>query len=78
MQEVVFKLSGEGQCQNDETLLLTGEVSAEKGDDVEKLRKALKEGGLKNVNPKSFEFEVEVKPSVGGPFIPIKEVIDIY
>jgi thiol-disulfide isomerase/thioredoxin len=77
MQEVVFKLSANGQSQNDETLLLEGEVAAEKGENVKNLSKALKEGGLKNVHPETVQFEIEVKPSVGGPYIPIKEVVDI-
>jgi thiol-disulfide isomerase/thioredoxin len=39
----------------------------------------LNEGALKDVSPDCYRFEIEVKPpSTGGPFIPIKDLVDIY
>ena len=77
-QEVVFTLKGEGKFDSKSDLMIEGEVSASKAENVKDLSKALNEGALKDVSPASYRFEIEVKPSTGGPFIPIKDLVDIY
>ena len=77
-QEVVFSLKGAGKCESNSDLMIEGEVSASKAENVKDLNKALNEGALKDVSPASYRFEIEVKPSTGGPFIPIKDLVDIY
>ena len=77
-QEVVFTLKGEGKFDSKSDLMIEGEVSASKAENVNDLTKALNEGALKDVSPASYRFDIEVKPSTGGPFIPIKDLVDIY
>lgn len=77
-QEVVFTLKGEGKFDSKSDLMIEGEVSASKAENVKDLNKALNEGALKDVSPGSYRFDIEVKPSTGGPFIPIKDLVDIY
>ena len=71
-------MKGKGEYETISTLSITGEVAGEKAENVKSLNKALNEGALKDVSPASYDFEIEVKPSFGGPFIPITEVVDIY
>jgi thiol-disulfide isomerase/thioredoxin len=75
---VVFTLKGEGKFDSKSDLMIEGEVSASKAENVKDLTKALNEGALKDVSPGSYRFDIEVKPSTGGPFIPIKDLVDIY
>ncbi len=77
-QQVVFKLQEAGACQVNHELSLQGEVSASKAENVEVLNKDLNTGAFKDVSPASYQFDIDIKPATGGPFIPITEIIDIY
>ncbi len=57
--------------------MIAGEVSSSKAENVKNLNKALNDGPLNDVSPASYKIKIEVKPSTGAPFIPIKEVVDI-
>ena len=68
----------QGECEASSDLIISGEVSSSKAENVKNLSKALNEGALNDVSPASYRFKIEVKPATGGPFIPITEVVDIY
>ncbi len=54
IQEVVFKLQDQGNCDIEYQLSIEGEVSASKAGNVENLNKALNSGALKDVAPASY------------------------
>lgn len=59
-------------------LIIDGSVSADLSTKVEAFMKAAKAGPLAGINPQTANIDIEVKLAAGGPFIPIKEVNEIY
>lgn len=58
--------------------MIEGAVQGDKADNVTKFKKAAALGVLAGINPKTANIEIEVKLAVGAPFIPIKEVNEVY
>ena len=59
-------------------MIVEGEVPAEKSTNVEKFKKLVFEGPLKDIIPQTANIEIEVKLGVGAPFMNITNVTDIY